>query len=128
MVDLSPDPLSRRERQVMDILYRLGEAPVAVVRAEMADPPSYSSVRAAMNTLVKKGHLRTREEGRAYVYAPVVEPGKARVSALRRVVENFFGGSPAEAAVALLELSSDLDPDTRSTLDALVQDAREAGR
>ena len=128
MADTTPDPLSRRERQIMDILYRLGEASVAVVREQMGDPPSYSSVRAALGTLAKKGHVRTREEGRAYVYQPVVERGAARVSALRRVVENFFGGSPADAAVALLEMSSELDPGTRASLDALVQEAREAGR
>ena len=123
-----PDPLSRRERQIMNIVYRLGDAPVAAVRDEMPDPPSYSSVRAALGTLVRKGHLQTREEGRAYVYTPVVEPVTARRSALRRVVENFFGGSPADAAVALIELSSELDPSTQQRLQALVDEAREDGR
>lgn len=128
MSTAAPDPLSRRERQIMNILYRLEEASVGVVRAEMADPPSYSSVRAAMGTLVRKGHLTTREEGRAYVYRPVVEAKTARTSALRRVVENFFGGSPERAAVALIELSSELDPAAKSQLQALIDDAREEGR
>lgn len=128
MSDSPPDPLSRRERQIMDILYRLDEASVGAVRAEMADPPSYSSVRAALGTLVRKGHLVTREEGRAYVYRPVVEPRTARTSALRRVVENFFGGSPERAAVALIELSSELDSDAKQRLQTLIDSAREEGR
>ncbi len=123
-----PDPLSRRERQIMNTVHRLGEASVAAVRDQLADPPSYSSVRAAMGTLVRKGHLQTRTEGRAYLYRPVVEPVTARRSALRRVVENFFGGSPANAAVALIELSADLDPTTQQRLQALIDEAREDGR
>jgi len=128
MPDAPPDPLSRRERQIMDVLYRLGEAPVAAVRDAMADPPSYSSVRAAMGTLVRKGHLQTREDGRAYVYRPVVEPEAARRSALRRVVDNFFGGSPTDAAVALIELSGGVDDATRDRLASLIEQAREEGR
>lgn len=122
-----PDPMSRREREVMDILYRLGEATVADVRAEMADPPSYSAVRALFATMEGKGHLHHRVDGVRFVYKPVVPGARAARSALQRVVQSFFAGSSAKAAVALLE-DTPLDDDALAALEALIAAAREQGR
>ena len=121
------DPLSRRERELMDILFRLGEGTVSQVRGEMVSAPSYSAVRALMNTLVDKGHLAHRQQGRAYVYTPLQAREEAALSALRRVVSAFFGGSPAQAAVALVGLE-DLDPDELAALRQAVAQAEEDGR
>jgi predicted transcriptional regulator len=123
----APDPLSRREREIMDVLYRLGEAAVADVRAQMVDPPSYSAVRALFATLEAKGHLTHRADGLRYVYAPTVPPERAARSALDRVVNAFFAGSATHAAVALLA-ETKLDDDAVAALEALIQQARERGR
>lgn len=103
------DPLSRRERELMDIVYRLGHATVAQVREGMAQPPSYSAVRALLRTLETKGHLVHHQEGRAYIYAPVHSAREAGSQALRRIVSAFFGGSAVRAAMALVTLE-DIDP------------------
>jgi predicted transcriptional regulator len=121
------DPLSRRERQIMDLVYRLGTASVSDVREGMADPPSYSGVRALMAVLVEKGHLCTRQDGRRYLYEPTVPPEAASVSALRRVVTNFFGGSAADAALALVS-EGELGADELEALEAAIAKAREEGR
>jgi predicted transcriptional regulator len=102
-----PSPVSdlgRRERQILDAVYRLGRASVADVRAELADPPSYSAVRGMLNLLEEKGHLRHVVDGLRYLYLPVVAPADARRSAMAHVVRTFFAGSTAEAASALFEL------------------------
>ena len=125
---MTPDPLSRRERQIMDVVHRLGSGTVADVRGQLDDPPTYSTVRALMNTLKSKGHLRHEQQGRAYVYKPTVEPEVARTSALRRVVDSFFAGSPTDAAVALLGMSGDLDDAAQERLQRLIEQAREEGR
>ena len=122
-----PDPLSRREREIMDLLYRLGEGAVADVRDEMLDPPSYSAVRALFATLEAKGHLTHRVDGVRYVYWPVVPPERAARSALDRVVNSFFAGSAAQAAVALLG-EAPLDSATVSALEAMIAQARTEGR
>jgi predicted transcriptional regulator len=119
--------LSRRERQIMDIVYRLGGATVAQVRDEMEDPPGYSAVRAHLGTLERKGHMTHSEEGPRYVYRPTVPRQVALKSALQRVVESFFEGSPAKAAVALLGMS-DLDENELAELQDLIEQAREEGR
>jgi len=122
-----PDPLSRREREIMDIIYRLGEASVGDVRDAMSGGPSYSTVRTLVGRLDGKGHLAHRRDGNRYLYRPVVERSVARRSALARVVRNFFGGAPEQAAVALLEMA-DLDEDKLAELKGLVQAAKEEGR
>lgn len=99
--------LSRRERQIMDILYRCREATAADVRAGLPDPPSYSTVRALLSKLEKKGAVCHRVDGPRYVFAPVQARDNARQSALRRLVATFFDGSPAAAANALLDMSGD---------------------
>jgi BlaI family penicillinase repressor len=96
--------LGRRERQIMEVLYRLGSASVGDVRRELPDPPTYSSVRGMLRLLESKGLLRHAPVGLQYVYTPIVPPEKARASALRNLVRTFFGGSVRDAATALLDL------------------------
>jgi BlaI family transcriptional regulator, penicillinase repressor len=98
----SPHRLSRRERQIMEIVYRLGEPTAAQIHEQIEDPPSYSAIRALLRILVEKQHLLHRADGPRYVYAPVVSRSKARSAALAGVVENFFEGSAVRAAAALL--------------------------
>lgn len=107
--------LSRRESQIMDIIYHLGEAPVAEVVERMPDQPAYNAVRNTMAILEKKGHLRHRQEGQRYLYAPADPVDEAKRSAVRHLLDTFFNGSPSEAALAVLGSSgrqltqSDLD-------------------
>jgi BlaI family penicillinase repressor len=97
-----PNALSRRERQIMDILYKLERASVGQVLAKLADKPSYSTVRAQLRVLEEKGHVRHEEHGLRYVYAPAVPRDVARRSALRHLVETFFDGSTEKVVAALL--------------------------
>ena len=94
--------LSRRERQIMDILYRRGRAPASVVREELSGDPSSSTVRTQLRILEQKGHVRHDEVGLRYVYRPVTPRRDARRSALRHLVETFFDGSAERAVAALL--------------------------
>lgn len=94
--------LSRRERQIMDILFRLGRATAAEVMAELPSDPSYSTVRTQLRVLEQKGHVRHLEDGVRFVYLPVVARHAARKSALRHVINTFFDGSPEKAVAALL--------------------------
>lgn len=94
--------LSRRERQIMDILFRIGRATAADVMAELPDDPSYSTVRTQLRVLEQKGHVRHEQEGLRFVYTPVVARNTARKSALRHVIATFFDGSPEKAVAALL--------------------------
>ena len=103
--------LSRREREIMDIVFRHGRVGVMEVLEEMESPPSYSAVRATLRILEDKGHLRHEEQGQRYLFLPTVPVEKARESALDRLVTTFFGGSREKAIVALLDVSKDdLDP------------------
>ena len=121
------DPLSRRERQLMDVVYRLGRASVSDIHAVLPDAPSYSAVRALLGTLVDKGHLTHDREGQRYVYEPTVPAEEASVSALQRVVATFFGGSAADAAVALVADAA-LAPAELAALEPAIAQARTAGR
>ena len=121
--------LTRRERQIMDILYRDGEATVADVMAQLPDPPSYSAVRATMNVLEEKGHVRHRQDGPRYVYLPAVSRDRARRAALNHLLQTFFDGSPESAVVALLQMSdSTLSPSDFERLAGEVRKARQEGR
>jgi predicted transcriptional regulator len=121
--------LGRRERQIMDVIYRLGKASVADVRAQLPDPPTYSAVRGMLRLLEDKSFLQHRQEGLKYVYLPTVEPAKARVTALRHLVTTFFGGSAQEAAAALLEMpDSRLSAQDRRRLAAMIKKAQQEGR
>jgi predicted transcriptional regulator len=97
--------LSRREREIMEILYRLGEASAADVVGRMDPDPGYDSVRVTLGILEKKGHVRHRQEGRRYVYTPTVPHETASRSAIRNVLHTFFRGSPSRAILALLGMS-----------------------
>lgn len=121
--------LSRRERQIMEIVYRKGNATAAEVHAEMPDRPSYSAVRALLRVLEGKGHLRHRQEGPRYVYSPTVPRDRARRTALQRLVGTFFAGSVSDAVAALLDLeSARLDDDELERLSALVEQAQQKGK
>ncbi len=99
--------LSRRERQIMGIVYEMGRVTSAEVRERMPDPPSYSAVRAMLRILEEKGHIRHEQDGPRYVFLPTVPHEEASENALRRLVRTFFGGSPEGAMAALLDLESD---------------------
>jgi BlaI family transcriptional regulator, penicillinase repressor len=101
MARKQPPPLSRRERQIMDIIYQRGQATAGEIRATMADAPGYSTVRTLLRVLKDKGHVQSRCDGPRYVYSPTVSPQKAKRWALERLVSTFFAGS-AEAAMATL--------------------------
>jgi len=98
--------LSRRERQIMDILYRRGRATAQEILDALPDPPTYSAVRAKLRVLEEKGHVRHQEEALRYVYLPVVARDAARKSALRHMVSTFFEGSVQHTVSALLDLSA----------------------
>ncbi|GIV59232.1 BlaI/MecI/CopY family transcriptional regulator [Rhodocaloribacter litoris] len=121
--------LSRRERQIMDILYRLGQATAAEVMESLADPPSYSAVRALLRILEEKGHVTHEQAGPRYVYRPVVPREKAKVSALRHVLSTFFGGSVSQAVAALLDLEAqELSEEDLERIARLIEAARKEGR
>jgi predicted transcriptional regulator len=121
--------LSARERQIMDAVWRFGEATVSQVLGEIPDPPSYSAVRAMLRILEDKGHLQHREEGRRYVYLPRAPRRSAERSALRRVLSTFFDDSPAAAVAALLDMESNtLSAAELDELVDLVQRARARGK
>jgi predicted transcriptional regulator len=121
------DPLSRRERQIMDIIYARGQATAAEVVQDLPDPPSYSAVRALLRILEQKGHLQHRQDGPRYVFLPTVSTDRARRSALRNVVRTFFGGSAARAAAALID-QADLSDDEVERLSRAIDKARREGR
>jgi predicted transcriptional regulator len=121
--------LSRRERQIMDILYQRGKASANDVRDAMPDAPSYSAVRAMLRVLEEKGHIRHQEEGMKYVYAPVIAAGKAKRSAVKHVLDTFFGGSPEQAVAALLDVSSSrLTNEELDRMAQLIEKARQEGK
>ena len=99
--------LGHRERQLVEAVYRLGEAAVGEVLAELNDPPSYSTVRAMLGALVRKRVLRFRRDGKRYLYRPAVAKEAAQKSALEGLLTTFFGGRPSDAVAALLDTSHD---------------------
>ncbi|HTP35064.1 MAG TPA: BlaI/MecI/CopY family transcriptional regulator [Candidatus Acidoferrales bacterium] len=120
--------LSRRERQIMDILYRFGRASAQEILDAMPDPPTYSAVRAKLRVLEEKGHVRHQEEGLRYVYVPVVAREAARKSALRHMVSTFFEGSVQDTVAALLDLSAaNLKSDELDRIARLIEQARKEG-
>lgn len=124
---MTSDPLSRRERQILDILYAKGAASAADVRQAMPDPPGYSAVRALLRILEEKGHARHETRGTRYVYLPMVPRERARNSALSRIVKTFFDGSAAQAATALVD-SGALSDEELGKLSSLIENARKDGR
>jgi predicted transcriptional regulator len=120
--------LSRRERQIMDILYQRGRATAQEILDAMPDPPTYSAVRAKLRVLEEKGHVRHQEEALRYVYLPVVARESARKSALRHMVSTFFAGSVQDTVAALLDLSaSQLKHEDLDRIAGLIEQARKEG-
>jgi BlaI family penicillinase repressor len=121
--------LSRRERQIMDIIYARGQATAAEVLEGLPDPPGYSAVRAMLRVLEEKGHLRHEPRGPRYVFLPTVPREKARRSALKQLLRTFFDDSTEQAVAALLDLSaSKLSGDELDRLARLIDEARREGR
>ncbi|MEP6993038.1 MAG: BlaI/MecI/CopY family transcriptional regulator [Acidobacteriota bacterium] len=121
--------LSRRERQIMDVLYRDRQATAAEVLAGLPDPPGYSAVRAMLRVLENKGHIRHVAEGTRYVYLPTLARKRASRPALASVLETFFDGSTEKAVAALLELSpAGLSDQELERLSHLIEQARLEGR
>ena len=117
--------LSRRERQIMDVIFARGEATAADVAAALPDPPSYSAVRAMLRILEDKGVLRHREDGPRYVFMPTESRERASRSALQRVVQTFFDGSLASAVAALVDAKDGaLPPDELARLEAIIKKAK----
>ncbi|HEU4996097.1 MAG TPA: BlaI/MecI/CopY family transcriptional regulator [Gemmatimonadaceae bacterium] len=128
MPDALTTQLSRRERQIMDVIYRRGKVTAAEVLAELPEPPSYSAVRAMLRLLEEKGHVRHEQDGPRYVYLPTVNRDKARRSALRHLVRTFFDGSTEDAVAALLQNDNGMSEDELARLSKLIDGARKEGR
>jgi predicted transcriptional regulator len=129
MADRPAEQLSRRERQIMDVVYRRGQATAAEVLAELPDPPGKTAVRTLLRILEDKGHLKHRQEGLAYVYLPSRPRAQAGRSALRRVLQTFFDGSLEKAVAAHLIDSSDaLSAEELQRLADLIRQARKKGK
>jgi predicted transcriptional regulator len=121
--------LARRERQIMDVIYARGQATVAEVLEDLPDPPTYSSVRAMLGKLERKGFLKHEEQGPRYVYLPTVARTKASESALERTVQTFFDGSATKAMAALLDLDSlDIDDAEIDRMQELIDQAKKRGK
>ena len=121
--------LSRRERQILDILFRRKEATALEIQAELADAPSYSAVRALLRILEEKGHIHHREDGPRYIYVPVIAPADASRSARRHVLDTFFEGSAAGAMAALLGDDGDaITEDELKRMESLIAKARKGGK
>ena len=128
---MKPEPhldLSRRERQIIDILYSQGRATAAEVQAALPDPPSYSAVRAMLRILEDKGHVRHEQDGPRYIYLPTVGRDNAKKSAMRHVLQTFFDGSASQAISALLDdPRSQLSEPELDRLARMIDQARKAG-
>ena len=113
----------------MDLVYRRGSVTAGEVRKGLADPPSYSAVRATLRILEEKGHVKHRRDGRRYVFSPTISPKTVRRTALTKLVKTFFDDSPEQAVAALLDMSrKDLDEDELARIAEMIERAREEGR
>jgi len=120
--------LSRRERQILDILYQRGQATAAEVQVALPEPPSYSAVRALLRILEEKGHVRHEQDGPRYVYLPTVAHDNAQRSALRHILQTFFNGSAEQAISALLgDASGKMSPAELDRLARMIDTARKSG-
>ncbi|QDT89928.1 BlaI/MecI/CopY family transcriptional regulator [Gimesia algae] len=122
---VSPGRLSRRERQIMDIIYRIGRGTVQEVLVSLDNPPSYSSIRATMRLLEEKGHLKHISDGPRYVYLPTRTRNKARKSALRHMLDTFFNNSIETTVATLLDMKSkELTDEELDRIQILIDEAR----
>jgi predicted transcriptional regulator len=125
----NPQDLGRRERQILDVIFRLGEASVADVLKQLPDPPAYDSVRTMIRLLERKKLLRHRREGTKYIYRPTQSHESVSRSALSHLMNTFFQGSAAETMAAILDVSSnDLTDEELGRLEELIEQARREGR
>lgn len=121
--------LSRREREIMDVIYVMEKATAAEIKENLPNPPSYSAVRAMLKILEEKGQLEHKQDGSKYVYFPVVKKEDACKTALNHLVDTFFGGSAEEAVVALLDIKDkSLSEKDYNQLLKLIEDAKNEGR
>lgn len=128
MVEQLQHKLSRRERQIMDVLFQRLQATAAEVREHLPDPPSYSAVRAHLRILEDKGHVQHEQDGPRYLYRPTMAPEKAQRSALNHLVDTFFNGSTAQVMAALLDDSAEELSDVELTrLARRIEEARKRG-
>jgi predicted transcriptional regulator len=125
-----PDPthLSRRERQIMDVIFARGEATVRQIQAELPDPPTDMAVRRMLHILEEKKHLRRRQQGREVVYLPVQSKARAGIQALRHVLDTFFGGAVDEALAAHMAGKEAVTRDQLKRMQKLIEQARKEGR
>jgi predicted transcriptional regulator len=130
MVKKKPaEDLARRERQIMDVIHQLGEATVGEVLDQLADPPSYSSVRTMIRLLESKGLLSHRQDGKRYVYKAIQSREAASKSALRKLMDVFFAGSATDAVAAILDVSSEsLEPGDLDRMAKLIRQAKAEGK
>jgi len=121
--------LSRRERQILEILIERGKASATEVRAAMPDAPSYSAVRTLLHVLEEKGHVKHRTEGLRYVYLPTIGREKAKRSAIKHMLKTYFNGSPEQIVAALLDLSStELTPAELDRMAQMIENAKREGK
>jgi BlaI family transcriptional regulator, penicillinase repressor len=123
-VAAQPQKLTRREREIMDILFGLGQAAAEEIRERLTDPPSYSAVRTMLTRLEAKGIIRHHEEGLRYVYTPTTSPATARRTALKQYVRTFFGGSVGDLMTSLLRQETWTDEELNA-LRAEIERARD---
>ena len=120
--------LSRRQRQIMDILFRHGECSAEEIREKLPDPPSNSAVRAMLATLKDKGHIKHREKNLRYVYSATMEKDTARQTAIDRLINTFFGGSTVDAVSALLGMQSEkISPEELKEISDIIEKAKNQG-
>jgi predicted transcriptional regulator len=121
--------LSRREREILEILHRLGQATAAEVLEQLPEPPSYSAVRSILRILCEKGHARYSEDGKRYLYSPVEPPQSAARTALQNVVSTFFGGSLEQAVKAFLtDKDAEISDEELARLSEMIERARQEGQ
>lgn len=126
MVD--PNPMSRRERQIMDIVYAQGSATVRTIQEKLEDPPTVMAVRRMLHILEEKGHLNRKKEGREVVYSPKQSKQKAGTRALDHVIETFFGGAVENALAAHLAKKEEVSPEELSRLQKMIAEAKKKNK
>ena len=123
------EDLSRRERQILEIIYLRGRASAAEIRAAMSNAPSYSAVRAMLRILEEKGHVKHQSEGLKYVYAPVIARDRAKRSAMKHLLDTFFSEATEQAVATLLDVSSrSLKPEELDRMAEMIEKARKEGK